>query len=151
PSAQELRRAFDNLFGPESRLPECARRGYTFRPPPHNRAEAWKSALPQGEHGRLGEARAAFEKLVAESADDCTACFNPGLVAAWQGDHARGIEALTRSVELESDTAHTTEAAALMEVLRCGEGMESQSDYTEHRSYYQIRETQPVVQLLQDW
>jgi tetratricopeptide (TPR) repeat protein len=151
PAAQELRKAFDNLFGADSRLPECARHGYTFRPPPSNRADAWKSALPQGEHARLGEARAVFEKLVAEAADDHAAWFNLGLVAAWQGDHAKAVEALSRSIELESDPARNTEAAALMEVLRCGEGMESQSDYTEHRSYFQIREAQPVVQMLQDW
>jgi tetratricopeptide (TPR) repeat protein len=99
----------------------------------------------------LGEARSAFEKLVAEDVGDAAAWFNLGLVAAWQGDHPKAVEALTRAVETDTDPERNAEAVALIEVLRCGSGMEEQSDYAEYRSYFEIRQPQPVIRLLEEW
>jgi tetratricopeptide (TPR) repeat protein len=151
PTAKELRQAFDNLFGPDSRLPDCAAKAYVFRPATPSRLQAWNSAVPSSEHVRLGEARSAFEKLVAEDASDAAAWFNLGLVAAWQGDHPKAVETLSRCVETETNAERYAEAVALIEVLRCGSGMEEQADYAEYRSYFEIRQPQPVIRLLEEW
>jgi tetratricopeptide (TPR) repeat protein len=151
PAAQELRQAFDNLYGPDSRLPESARKAYSFRPAIPARAEAWKAALPDAGHSRFGAASAAFEKLTAEDANDAAAWFNLGLVRAWTGENAKAVEALARAVELENDPTLNAETGALIEVLRCGLGMEEQSDYVEHRVFLQLQQPQPVIQMLQEW
>jgi tetratricopeptide (TPR) repeat protein len=38
-----------------------------------------------------------------------------------------------------------------MEVLRCGQGLEDESDYQEYTCAYQFRDPQPIVNLLQEW
>ena len=151
PTLEQLQQAFATLYGTESRLPECARKAYTFRPAEPSRTESWKAILPETPHGRLGEAQAAFEKLTAQDANDAPAWFNLGVVRAWLGDHPRAIEALTKSIELDSDPEKVAEAGALIETLRCGLGMEEQSDYLEHRIFFQMQQPQPVVKLLEEW
>src|SRR5207342_3307234 len=41
------------------------------------------------------------------------------------------------------------EASALAEVLKCGQGMENESDYVEHRVFMPVRDPEAVVGLLQ--
>jgi tetratricopeptide (TPR) repeat protein len=151
PAAEQLRDVSARLFSVESRLPECARKVYAFRGADVKNADAWKTALPAGEHSSFREARAAFEKLTEQDSSDAPAWFNLGLVRAWLGDNPAAIEALQKSVELEQDMDRAAEAGALIEVLRCGDGMERESDYLEYRFLCRIRQAKAVVSLLEEW
>ncbi len=78
-----------------------------------------------------------------------------GSISAWLalgwGTIPAALEAIQRYVEMEADENAAGEAAALMEVLRCGQGQEDECDYQEHAFGYQFRDPQPVVALLQEW
>jgi len=151
PGAQQLKDAFTNLFGEESRIPDAAAKAYSFRSPTEARTQAWQATLPSGNIVRLTEALAAFEKLVALDAQDAAAWFNIGLVRAWLGDNPRAIEALYQSIELEADLALAAEAGALIEALKCGDGMIEQSDYQGHRVLFQVRQPQAIQKLIEFW
>lgn len=143
PGDPELREQYEGMFGPEARMPECVKKKYTFRP----------TAKPAtaSESGRFSEVRAAFEQLTKEVPADPAAWFNLGLVLAWMGEQGPAIEALNKSVELEYDDAKAEETAAIVEVLKCGQGMEKEGDYAEYRYYFEIRDPQAVSGLLQVW
>jgi tetratricopeptide (TPR) repeat protein len=143
PGDPEAREQFEALFGDQSRLPLCARRKYSFRP-------TAKKVPESAATGKLGDARKAFEALTGQTPDDPAAWFDLGLVLAWLGEQPKAVEALNKSVELETDDHRAEEAAALAEVLRCGAGMENDADYVEHGFFLPIRDPQPVMALLQD-
>ena len=82
---------------------------------------------------------------------DGAAWFNLGLARAWLGDNAAALDALNRCIELEPDENRAAPAAALTEVLRCGQGMEASSDYHEYSFAFQFRDPQPIVGLVQEW
>jgi tetratricopeptide (TPR) repeat protein len=151
PTSEALLKAHDSLFSAESRLPECARRAYQLRQAEPSRAESWKGVVPAEQDGRLGAFQSAFEKLTGEDAADPSAWFNLGLVRSWQGQHPSAIAALIKSIELENDQDRNAEAGALVEVLRCGEGLQDQADYVEHRAFFQIQNPEPFIQLLEEW
>lgn len=144
PADPELRAQFEGLFGAESRLPPCARKKYTFRP-------TAKPVAVDAATGKFTDARKAFEALTQQTPDDPAAWFNLGLVLAWTGEQPKAVEALDRSVDLETDDHRAEEAAALAAVLRCGAGMENDADYLEHGFFLPIRDPQPVMMLLRDW
>ena len=148
PGAVELREAFDGLFEGESRMPPCARKSYSFRTAEPRRAESWKKVITSSPEAKFNAALTAFERLTDQDERDSAAWFNQGLIRAWLGDNARSIEDLLRSIEQETDLEKNTEAGALIEVLRCGEGMQNQSDYQEHRITFQIQQSQPVIGFL---
>ena len=141
PGDAELKQQFEGIFGPESRLPDAARKAYTFRPTVKPVAAAAT--------GKLGDARAAFEALVTQVPADPAAWFNLGLTRAWLGDQPAAVEALLQSLDREWDDAKAEEAGALVEVLRCGHGMEAETDYLEHRVFMPVRDPETVFQLLQ--
>lgn len=144
PSDAELKQQFEGLFGPQSRMPTVVRREYRFRPT--------MRPLPEGAAtGRLSDARKAYEQLTTDGPNDPAGWFNLGLVRAWLGEQPLAVEALNRSIELEMDDARAEEAAALAEVLKCGSGMENDTDHLEYRCYYPIRDGQAVTQLIQVW
>jgi tetratricopeptide (TPR) repeat protein len=146
PGEEELRKSFDALFGPEGRMPAAARRDYAFR------TSARRSApLPNLDTPRLSDLARVFEPLTRDDPSDAAAWYNLGLAHAWLGDNPAALEALGRYVELESDENTAGETAALMEVLRCGQGQEEQSDYREHAFAYPFRDPQPIMALLQEW
>jgi tetratricopeptide (TPR) repeat protein len=151
PTAEQLRAAFTNLFDEASRLPNVVRKEYTFRAAAAARADAWKATIPDKEHARLGDAAAAFEKLTAQDATDAAAWFNLGLIRAWLGMNGPAIEALHESIDREEDEPKNAESGALIEVLRCGEGMEDLADHVEHRVFLQIQTAQPLIDLLGQW
>lgn len=134
----EARQQFDALFGDASRLPACARKAYTLRPTAKKVADAAAT-------GKFADARAAYEKLTQVTPGDPAAWFNLGLVLAWVGEQPKAVEALAKSVELETDDHRAEEAAALAEVLRCGHGMEADADELEHGFLFPIRDPQPVM------
>jgi len=150
-TAEPLQKAAENVFGIESRLPTSARKQYAFRPAAADRLEAWQTTLPTAQISKLGEARKAFEKLTADESADGPAWFNLGLVQAWLGENGKAIDSLEKANDLESDDAQVAETGALIEVLRCGEGMEDDSDYIEHRIFFQMHDAEPVVRLLEEW
>ncbi len=142
PDDPEARQHFDALFGPQSRLPECARKAYSFRP-------TAKKVAADAATGRFSDARKAFEELTVATPGDPAAWFNLGLVLAWLGEQPKAADALAKSIELETDDHRAEEAGALLEVLRCGQGMENEADYLEHGFFLPIRDPQPVMQWLQ--
>jgi tetratricopeptide (TPR) repeat protein len=151
PQQQELRQAFESIFGKESRLPEVARKAYEFRAAPASRADQWKSALESAASGKLTDALNAFEKLAGSDANDAAVRFNIGLVRAWLGDNQRAVDALNRSIDLDTDEGRQEEAGALAEVLCMGLGMEKETDYLEHRAFMEIRDPEPVGKALNQW
>ncbi len=143
PGDPELRGQYDSMFGPDARMPECVKKQYTFRPT--------AKPVQVSESGRFSEAKAGFEAVTKEVPTDPAAWFNLGLVQAWIGDQGPAIESLNKSLELEFDDAKAEETAAIVEVLKCGQGMEKDGDYAEYRHYFQIRDPQAVGQLLNVW
>jgi len=143
PGDEEAVAQFNALFGYESRLPFCARKKYAFRP------TMQPVTLP--ETAKFTDAKKAFEELAAKLPSDPAAQFNLGLVQAWLGEQGNAIETLKKSIDLEYDDAKAEETSALVEVLKCAQGMEAESDYTEHRCYLQIRNPESVMQLLRAW
>jgi tetratricopeptide (TPR) repeat protein len=150
PGDDDLRASFENIFGASSRLPLAARKLYEFRKPQAARREAWNRIL-QGAGARLGDLVRAFEKITQEDANDAAAWFNLGVGRAWLGENHTALEALDRYLDLEADEGAAVEAAALGEVLRCGHGMDEESDYHEYAAHMQIRNPEPVNALLDDW
>ena len=155
PAAEEVRQAFDQTFGDASRLPVAARREYTLASPAAvaagPRREAWNRAMQSAQSPRLSELARAFDELTKEDANDAPAWFNLGVARAWLGENAAAVEALNRYLDLEADETKATTAAALTEVLRCGQGMEESCDYHEHSFAFQFRDPQQVVGLVQEW
>lgn len=143
PGDPELREQYESMFGADARMPECVKKKYAFRPT--------AKPVQVSESGRFSEAKAGFEKLTLEVPSDPAAWFNLGLVLAWTGDQGPAIEALNKSLELEFDDAKAEEAAAIVEVLRVGQGLEKDGDHAEYRHYFEIRDPQAVSQLLQVW
>src|SRR5579884_383701 len=145
PGEEQVEKSFDGLFGPEGRLPAVARHDYTFK------KTSVANASGSLDSPRLSDLVRVFEPLTKQDSNDAAAWFNLGLAHAWLGDNAAALEALRRYIELEADENAAGEAAALMEVLRCGQGLEEESDYQEHTFAYQFRDPQPIVNLLQEW
>ena len=148
PAAEELRQNFDTLFGPESRLPASARKKYDLRKANPARREAWNRALAGAT--RLSELAGAFEKLIAEDANDAPAWFDLGLARAWLGENRKALDALGRYIELENDESAATEAATLAEVMHLGHGLEEDSDYCMRVAAMPIRNTEPINRLLNE-
>jgi tetratricopeptide (TPR) repeat protein len=151
PQSQELRQGLITYFGPDSRLPESGRRAYTFRPGPAVNSDSWKKALDTASSGKLTDALKAWEQLVAKDSKHPAGWFNLGLTRAWLGDNPRAIEDLNRSIELDSNDARIEEAGALVEVLRCGAGMEDDSDQLEHSASFEIRDGDPIGKAFHSW
>src|SRR5215471_3984415 len=107
PADEQLKQSFEQIFGEQSVFPAAARRDYTFRSPAgsanSDRRQAWNQALQASEIGRLGTAVKAFEQLTEADDQDAAAWYNLGLARAWIGDNARAIEALDKSVALETE------------------------------------------------
>lgn len=142
PADQELRQQFEAMFGPDSRLPQPACKPYAFRPATR--------ALPADTNvSKFSEAKKAYELLTKQVPDDPAAWFNFGLVQAWLGEQPQAVAALNKSLELEVDDYRAEETAALIEVLKCGQGMETDAEYVEYRAIFPIRDPEAVSGLLQ--
>jgi len=139
PTDEELRTQFSGLFDDPARFPHCARKEYLFRP--------MKSGVTLNAKAPLAELLTA---LTGADAQDAGAAYNLAMVCAWQGDNAKSLEALNRSLELETDDAMAEESEALAEVLRFGAGLDEMTDHIEHRVFYRIRDSQLVMKSLQE-
>jgi tetratricopeptide (TPR) repeat protein len=155
PGNAELRKGLEEVFGEQSRYPPVARRAYSYLGTPDGapaeRRTAWQRALGRASTGRLADAARAFEQLTGEDANDAPAWYNLGLTRAWLGDNARAVEALDRYVQLETNSEQAAAAWALAEVLRCGPGMENDTDYAEYAYIFPMRDPQRLVQQLGEW
>ncbi len=156
PEVEELKKTFDDLFNTEGRFPLAARREYAFRKPASGpgaeaKRAAWDRALRVADTPRLNDLVRLFEPLTKEDTSDAAAWFNLGLSHAWLGDNRAAIEALTRFVDLETDEMAAGDAAALMEVLRCGKGQEEDGDYREYVFVFPFRDPKPIVSLVEEW
>ncbi len=141
PTDPELRAQFESEFGPDGPYPAAAYKKYSFRP-------TAKPVPESAATGKLSDARKAFENLTQVTPDDPAAWFDLGLVLAWIGEQPKAVAALVKSIELETDDYRAEEAGALAEVLRCGFGMENDSDYLGHVIVMPIREPNAVMRLL---
>lgn len=150
PGTPELREEFEAAFGKEGRLPEAARKEYAFRSPADAGPE-WGPALQRGASGKMTDALKVLQAWADKHPKDAASWYNLGLVRAWLGDNGPAIEALSKSGDLETDETRATETWALVQVLQCGYGMESDADAVEHRVTLQIQQIEPVVALLQKW
>ncbi len=148
PAEEEIQKSFEALFGPEGRLPAAARRDYIFHT---STSPQRQQGIPNVDTPRLSDLVNVFEPRTKETPQDAAAWYNLGLAHAWLGDNPSALEAMGRYVELEADEKAAGEAAALMEVLRCGQGQEDDGDYREHVVNYPFRDPQPIVNLLQEW
>jgi tetratricopeptide (TPR) repeat protein len=144
PADAELHEQFEGLFGDQSRLPAAARKKYAFRP-------TAKPVPGAAATGKFSDARKAFEDLTRLTPDDPAAWFNLGVVLAWLGEQPQAVAALLKSIELETDDYRAEEAGALVEVLRCGYGMENETDHLAHSFLMPIREPQAVMNLLRSY
>jgi tetratricopeptide (TPR) repeat protein len=144
PGDPEIRKQLDTEFSSDGNFPACVSRKYSFRP-------TAKPISADTLTGRFSDARRAFEELTQLTPDDPAAWFNLGLVLAWVGEQPRAVEALLKSIDLETDDHRAEEAGALTEVLRCGHGMEADSDYVAHGFVMPIREPNAVMNLLRAW
>jgi tetratricopeptide (TPR) repeat protein len=155
PGEEDLRKNFDGVFGSQSQLPPSARREYTFLSPAATvggqRRAAWDRALAGASTPRFADAVRAFEQLTGEDATDAAAWYNLGLARAWLGDNRPALEALDRYVDLEPDEARAAAAWTLGEVLRLGHGMEELADHREYSVTYQVRDPNPLFNLMQEW
>ena len=142
PADAEMREQYESIFGEGSRLPNAARKAYSFR-------KTVKPPAAEAATGKYSDAKRAYEQITQQVPEDPAGWFNLGLVRAWLGEQPAAVEALNKSIELEWDDAKVEEAAALVEVLRCGQGMDAESDYLEHRVFMQVRDPETVFQLLQ--
>ena len=88
------------------------------------------------------------DALTQLTPDDPAAWYNLGLTLAWLGEQPKAVAALSKSIELETDDYRAEEAGALAEVLRCGFGMENDSDHVGHVVTMPIRDPNAVMQLL---
>lgn len=148
PSNAEVRKGIDAVFGPENpNLPPLATQPYAYKPVGAARRARWEQAIAgaAAESGRLGDVAKSLEIMVAEDPTDSASWYNLGLTCAWMGIHQRAVEALDRYVALESDDAQASQAWALAEVLRCGQGMEDLSDHVEHSAIVTVRDPQRFV------
>jgi tetratricopeptide (TPR) repeat protein len=125
PGDAELRQQFEAEFGDEGPYPTAAAKKYKFRP-------TAKPIPETAATGKLSDARKAFEDLTALTPDDPAAWFNLGVVLAWVGEQPKAVAALEKSLEFETDDRRAEEAGALAEVLRCGYGMEADTDHLAH-------------------
>jgi tetratricopeptide (TPR) repeat protein len=142
PSDPELRAELEGSFGPEGPYPAAVYKKYQFRPTAKPVAESAAT-------GKLSDARKAFEQLTQVTPDDPAAWFDLGLVLAWTGEQPKAVAALGKSIELETDDRRAEEAGALAEVLRCGFGMENDSDHLGHVFTMPIRDPNAVMRFLQ--
>lgn len=148
PANAELRQGFDALFGIEAKLPAAAKRDYQLRTSSITATDA-NDTLAEAATGRFSDVLRAFQQWTEQRPEDAAGWFNRGLVHAWLGDNPAAVQALARSVELEPDEGKAAEAWTLVEVLRCGQGMEADADYVEHRALFQIRDPNALFGLLQ--
>lgn len=144
PNDPEVRQQLEGMFGPEGPFPTAASKPYQLRP-------TAKPIKLDAATGKFSEARKAYEGLVQLTPDDPAAWFNLGVVLAWIGEQPKAAEALNRSIELETDDRRAEEAGALVEVLRCGHGMENDTDYLSHGFIIPIRQPEPIMGLLRSW
>lgn len=144
PGDPDIRKQLEMEFGEESALPDVVRKKYTFRPT----AKPLSADLATG---KFGDARKAFEDLTQLTPDDPAAWFNLGVVLAWIGEQPKAVEALLKSIDLETDDYRAEEAGALVEVLRCGYGMEADTDHVSYGFAMAIRDPNAVMNLLRVW
>ena len=141
PQDAELREQFEAMFGTNSRMPDCARKEYTFRP-------TAKPVVVAGASGKFSDALKGYEALATQVPNDPATWFNLGLVQAWLGQSLPAIESLTKSLDLEYDDARAEETSALLLVVDLGAGLDRPRDDSEHIAAMEIRDPNAVMQAM---
>jgi tetratricopeptide (TPR) repeat protein len=150
PGEEGPREGLEQVFGENARLPETARKRHALRSPGAAHRASWDAALKECPP-KLSALASAYESLTQQDPNDDAAWYNLGLTKAWLGDNKAAVAALDSFLDKTKDESAAIEAATLQEVLRCGAGMEEQSDYVNHVLMVQLRDPQPVNALLQEW
>jgi tetratricopeptide (TPR) repeat protein len=138
PQDESVKRAVIGIFGPESNVPPCARKAYGLRKATTGDQSLWNSALEAGSTGKLSDAIKAFENVTAGDPQSAAGWFNLGVLRAWNGEDRKAVDALNKSLELDSDAALLEEAGALIEVLRSSISFEKDTDYVTYQGIARI-------------
>jgi tetratricopeptide (TPR) repeat protein len=150
PADEQLRHGINTIFSKENpNLPASAAHTYAFKSlpasaTPESRA-AWEQTLRTSVTGRLSDAVRVFEKLAQSEQPEPAAWYNLGLCQAWSGNNPAAVAALDRYVAAEFDETQASQAWALAEVLRYGQGMEDQADVVEHTIVFALRDPKAFV------
>ncbi len=155
PTSEDFRKAMEAMFGKEARLPELAKKEYTYKSPPATASDAhkkaWQKALNLCLTGKLIDALKAFEHLTSSEPSDGPAWYNLALTKAWLGDNQGALQALDHYISCERDELQAGEAWAMGEVLRFGYGLEkTEADYVEYSRTYQFQDIRKVETLLKN-
>lgn len=146
PNNTQLRQGVDEVFNPQNpNLPLAATKAYVYIPTHKIGRAAWDKAMARINTSRLSDVLRAFEELAKADPEDPNVWFNLGLTQAWLGQNLLAVESFDKYLARETDEALAAQAAALVEVLRVGQGMEDHSDYVEHASTVQLRDPQAFV------
>jgi tetratricopeptide (TPR) repeat protein len=153
PADENLRNAFESLFGKDSPIPEVARREYAYLPLSSSAPSSvsWERALAEASTGKWRDALSALESITTAEPEQAAAWYNLGLTKAWLGDNPGAVEALDRYVTLEPDENRAAPAWALAEVLHYGAGMEGRANWREYSALYQIRDPRALAALIKEW
>lgn len=146
PNNTQLRQGVDEVFSPKNpNLPVAATKAYAFHPTRKVGRAAWDQAMARINTTRLSDVLRAFDALAKQDPEDPAVWYNLGLTQAWLGSNAAAIESLDKYISLESDEAAASDAAALSEILRLGQGMEDQSDTVEYAVTAPLQDPQAFV------
>ncbi len=156
PEVAEYRNALNATYAPENpNLPASAKANYTFKAPGASASSdtrtKWEAALKLAGTGKLADAARAFEPLAKAEPVEPAAAYNYALIQAWLGNNAAALESLDRYVIAEANEIQASQAWALAEVLRFGQGMEDHADLLEHSMQFAMRDPSPFLQIVQEW
>jgi tetratricopeptide (TPR) repeat protein len=147
PNNLQLQKSIDEVFADANpNLPAAAKKAYAYIPTHKLGRAAWDKAMAKINTSRLSDVLRAFTELAKADPEDPNVWFNLGITQAWLGQNAAAIESLEKYIAMESDEKRTTDAGALVEVLRFGQGMEEQSDFVEYAITTQLRDPQSFFQ-----
>jgi len=151
PTNPQIREGIDKVFTEENpNFPALATKQYSFKPVAEERRARWAKAIAgwKAESGKLADVAHVLEGMVKADEADAASWFNLGLTNAWMGMNPNAVEAFNRYVAVESDETAASQAWALCEVLRCGQGMEDSGDYVEHSVVAPLRDPQRFLNVL---
>jgi tetratricopeptide (TPR) repeat protein len=146
PNNVQLRQGVEEVFSPKNpNIPLVATKAYGYYPTKKIGPAAWDKAMARINTSRLTDVLRAFGELAKADPQDPNVWYNLGLTHAWLGNHPAALEALDKYLALETDEQLATQAAALAEVLRLGQGMEDAADVVEYAATIPLRDPQAFV------
>lgn len=156
PNTPELRDEMDQLFGESGWFPACVSVDYALMPSQSKLDDGelkqqWELTLSRSDTPRIGALSRAFQLFAEKDPEDAAAWHNLGLTRAWLGENQGSLDAFEKYLELETDEGHAGQMAALMEVIRCGEGVDAPPELRSYSIEYECQNVEAVIELLKEW